>query len=90
MKFKEINPSPRTLMTPGPVEADPRVLRAMGAHILGQFDPEFTALMNETMEMMEHRSKNLSTNMTDQGLLRESITSVVLSRALPEAASITH
>lgn len=28
MKFKEINPSPRTLMTPGPVEADPRVLRA--------------------------------------------------------------
>ena len=26
----------------------------------------------------------------DQGLLRESITSVVLSRALPEAASITH
>ena len=42
MKFKEINPSPRTLMTPGPVEADPRVLRAMGAHILGQFDPEFT------------------------------------------------
>ena len=49
IKFKEINPSPRTLMTPGPVEADPRVLRAMGAHILGQFDPEFTALMNETM-----------------------------------------
>lgn len=46
MKFKEINPSPRTLMTPGPVEADPRVLRAMSAHILGQFDPEFTALMN--------------------------------------------
>lgn len=47
MKFKEINPSPRTLMTPGPVEADPRVLRSKGAHILGQFDPEFTALMNE-------------------------------------------
>ena len=41
-------------------------------------------------QMMEHRSKNLSTNMTGQGLLRESITSVVLSRALPEAASITH
>ena len=48
-KFKEINPSPRTLMTPGPVEADPRVLRAMSAHILGQFDPEFTELSNETM-----------------------------------------
>lgn len=51
MNFKEINPSPRTLMAPGPVEADPRVLRAMSAHILGQFDPEFTALMTETMEM---------------------------------------
>lgn len=43
--FKEINPSPRTLMTPGPVEADPRVLKAMSSHILGQFDPEFTDLM---------------------------------------------
>lgn len=58
MKFKEINPSPRTLMTPGPVEADPRVLRAMGAHILGQFDPEFTALMNETNHSQNH--KNMS------------------------------
>lgn len=51
MKFNEINPSPRMLMAPGPVEADPRVLRVMGAHILGQFDPEFTEIMNETMEM---------------------------------------
>lgn len=39
------------LMCPGPVEADPRVLRALSAPILGQFDPEFTALMTETMEM---------------------------------------
>ncbi|WRS28868.1 alanine--glyoxylate aminotransferase family protein [Oscillospiraceae bacterium MB08-C2-2] len=51
MLFQEINPSPRTLMTPGPVETDPRVLRAMSAHILGQFDPEFLALMAETQEM---------------------------------------
>lgn len=51
MNFREINPSPRTLMCPGPVEADPRVLRAMSAHILGQFDPEFTSLMAETQEM---------------------------------------
>ncbi|MCF2939738.1 alanine--glyoxylate aminotransferase family protein [Paenibacillus alkaliterrae] len=39
-------------MTPGPVEVDPRVLRAMSFPILGQFDPEFTALMNETMGML--------------------------------------
>ena len=68
MKFKEINPSPRTLMTPGPVEADPRVLRAMGAHILGQFDPEFTALMNETMEMAEKAGIKKDTIMLDPGI----------------------
>ncbi|MDO4322222.1 MAG: alanine--glyoxylate aminotransferase family protein [Lachnospiraceae bacterium] len=67
MKFKEINPSPRTLMTPGPVEADPRVLRAMSAHILGQFDPEFTALMNETMEMERYlfQTQNHQTYVVD-------------------------
>lgn len=67
MKIKEINPSPRTLMTPGPVEADPRVLRAMSAHILGQFDPEFTALMNETMEMARYlfQTKNRQTYVVD-------------------------
>ena len=50
-------------MTPGPVEADPRVLRAMSAHILGQFDSEFTALMNETMEMERYlfQTKNKQT-----------------------------
>lgn len=51
-RYAELAPSPRTIMTPGPVEVDPRVLRAMSYPILGQFDPEFTALMNETMEML--------------------------------------
>ncbi|MFC5452230.1 pyridoxal-phosphate-dependent aminotransferase family protein [Paenibacillus aestuarii] len=50
--YKDLAPSQRTIMTPGPVEVDPRVLRAMSYPILGQFDPEFTALMNETMEML--------------------------------------
>ena len=31
--------------------ADPRVLRAMATPLLGQFDPEFTAIMNEVMEL---------------------------------------
>jgi (S)-ureidoglycine-glyoxylate aminotransferase len=30
---------------------DPRVLRAMGTPLLGQFDPEFTAIMNEVMAL---------------------------------------
>lgn len=51
-RYKDLAPSPRTIMTPGPVEVDPRVLRALSYPILGQFDPEFTALMNETMEML--------------------------------------
>ncbi|TFE25005.1 pyridoxal-phosphate-dependent aminotransferase family protein [Cohnella luojiensis] len=50
--YSELSPSPRTIMTPGPVEVDPRVLRAMSYPILGQFDPEFTSLMNDAMEMI--------------------------------------
>lgn len=51
-QYTELAPSQRTIMTPGPVEVDPRVLRALSYPILGQFDPEFTALMNDTMEML--------------------------------------
>jgi len=50
--YQEINAPLRTIMTPGPVEVDPRVLRAMSTPILGQFDPAFTEMMNETMEML--------------------------------------
>ncbi|RED65990.1 pyridoxal-phosphate-dependent aminotransferase family protein [Cohnella lupini] len=50
--YSELSPSPRTILTPGPVEVDPRVLRAMSYPILGQFDPEFTAIMNDAMAML--------------------------------------
>lgn len=36
----------------GPVEVDPRVLRVMSTPVVGQFDPAFTGIMNETMEML--------------------------------------
>ena len=39
MKFKQLQTPSRTIMTPGPVEVDPRVLQAMSTPILGQFDP---------------------------------------------------
>jgi (S)-ureidoglycine-glyoxylate aminotransferase len=48
----DLNPSPRLLMGPGPINADPRVLRAMSMPLLGQFDPEFTAYMTETMQLL--------------------------------------
>ncbi|WP_313997237.1 alanine--glyoxylate aminotransferase family protein [uncultured Paenibacillus sp.] len=51
-RYAELSPPPRTIMTPGPVEADPRVLRALSYPILGQFDPAFTELMNDTMGML--------------------------------------
>ena len=47
--FEQLNPPPRLLMGPGPVNADPRVLQAMSMPLLGQFDPHFTEYMNEAM-----------------------------------------
>ena len=35
----ELNPAPRLLMGPGPINADPRVLRAMSAPLLGSSIP---------------------------------------------------
>ncbi|MGE6629968.1 pyridoxal-phosphate-dependent aminotransferase family protein [Bacillus sp. NPDC077027] len=52
IEMKELQTPSRTIMTPGPVEVDPRVLRVMGTPILGQFDPAFTQIMNETMELL--------------------------------------
>ena len=49
--FEELNPPPRRLMGPGPVDVDPRVLRAMSTPLLGQFDPVFTEYMNQVMSL---------------------------------------
>lgn len=44
----QLNPPPRLLMGPGPINADPRVLRAMSAQLVGQYDPWMRATMAET------------------------------------------
>jgi (S)-ureidoglycine-glyoxylate aminotransferase len=49
--WTELNVPPRLLMGPGPITVDPRVLRAMSAQLVGQFDPFMTGTMNETMEL---------------------------------------
>jgi len=49
--YPELSPPPRRLMGPGPVDVDPRVLRAMSMPMLGQFDPSFTGYMNEVMSL---------------------------------------
>jgi (S)-ureidoglycine-glyoxylate aminotransferase len=50
----DLLPGPRILLGPGPTMADPRVLRAMATPLLGQFDPEFTAIMNEVMALSRY------------------------------------
>lgn len=51
--YREIDIPQRTIMTPGPVEAHPKVLRAMSHTILGQFDPAFLSIMDEVKEMIK-------------------------------------
>jgi (S)-ureidoglycine-glyoxylate aminotransferase len=52
--MEELAPSHRILLGPGPSMADPRVLRAMSLPLLGQFDPEFTAIMTDVMALSRH------------------------------------
>lgn len=42
----------RLLLGPGPSDADPRVLKAMAAPLLGHLDPKFVSIMNEVQEML--------------------------------------
>src|SRR5215469_6076482 len=80
----DLNPPPRILMGPGPVDADPRVLRAMSMPLLGQFDPAFTAYMNETMELYRrvYQTKNRWTFLVD-GTARAGIEVLLVSLIAP-------
>lgn len=49
--MRQIAPPPRLLMGPGPVDADPRVLRAQSAALVGQYDPWMTDTMAETQAL---------------------------------------
>ncbi len=50
-RFADLRPPSRLLLGTGPTNPDPRVLRALGLPILGQFDPEFTAIMTEVSDL---------------------------------------
>ena len=78
--FDDINPRPRLLMGPGPINADPRVLRAMSAQLLGQFDPQFTGYMNEVMALYRRvfQTNNRWTFSVD-GTARAAIETVLVS-----------
>lgn len=52
--FSQLNISPRLLLGPGPSNADPRVLQAMGMRQIGHLDPEFLEIMNLNQELIRH------------------------------------
>jgi len=84
MSFEPINPPQRLLMGPGPINADPRVLRAMSAQLVGQYDPAMTAYMNETMELYRgvFRTENRATLLVD-GTSRAGIEAALVSLIEP-------
>ena len=79
-----INPPQRLLMGPGPINADPRVLRAMSAQLVGQYDPAMTAYMNETMALYRgvFRTENEATLLID-GTSRAGIEAALVSMIEP-------
>jgi len=82
--MRQINPPPRLLMGPGPINADPRVLRAMSAPLVGQYDPSMTAYMSETMELYREvfRTGNEQTMLVD-GTSRAGIEAALVSLIEP-------
>jgi (S)-ureidoglycine-glyoxylate aminotransferase len=82
--FRELDPDPRLLMGPGPVDVYPRVLRAMSVPIQGQFDPQFTEYMNQTMALYRHvfRTANQWTFLID-GTARAGLEACIMSIAAP-------
>src|SRR5687768_16658161 len=79
-----INPPPRLLMGPGPINADPRVLRAMSAPLLGQFDPVFREYMRQAAELYRgvFQTKNRWTLLVD-GTARAAIEAALVSLIEP-------
>jgi len=82
--FEELNPAPRLLMGPGPINADPRVLRAMSAALLGQFDPQFRDYMKQTAALYRDvfQTKNRWTMLVD-GTARSAIEAALASLIEP-------
>ncbi|MDE8559236.1 pyridoxal-phosphate-dependent aminotransferase family protein [Pantoea vagans] len=71
-------------MGPGPINADPRVLRAMSAPLIGQYDPAMTEYMNDVMKMYRSlfRTNNTWTLLVD-GTSRAGIEAILVSAIRP-------
>ena len=82
--FLPVNPPQRLLMGPGPINADPRVLRAMSSQLIGQYDPAMTHYMNEVMALYRgvFRTANAATLLID-GTSRAGIEAILVSTIRP-------
>ncbi|BDZ48437.1 aminotransferase V [Frondihabitans sucicola] len=71
-------------MGPGPINADPRVLRAMSAQLVGQYDPWMTAAMDETQVLYRQvfQTANEQTMLVD-GTSRAGIEAALVSLIEP-------
>lgn len=82
--MQSVNPPTRLLMGPGPINADPRVLRAMSAPLVGQYDPWMTVTMAETRELYRgvFATRNDATVLID-GTSRAGIEAALVSLLAP-------
>lgn len=84
LKLEPLNPPPRLLMGPGPIDADPRVLRAMSTPLIGQFDPVMSNFMQETRVRYQQVFKTQSTwSLLIDGTSRAGIEAIIMSAICP-------
>lgn len=78
--MNRLNPPPRLLMGPGPINCYPRVLSAMSTQLIGQYDPVMTGYMNEVMALYRKvfKTQNDATLLID-GTSRAGIEAVLVS-----------
>jgi alanine-glyoxylate transaminase/serine-glyoxylate transaminase/serine-pyruvate transaminase len=49
---RDLDPSPRLLLGPGPSMVPPRVLRAMATPLVGHLDPDFIAILTDLQDLL--------------------------------------
>jgi (S)-ureidoglycine-glyoxylate aminotransferase len=79
-----LDPPPRLLMGPGPVNAHPRVLRALSTPLIGQYDPVMTGYMADTSALYRQvfDTANEQTLLVD-GTSRAGIEAAIVSLVAP-------
>jgi alanine-glyoxylate transaminase / serine-glyoxylate transaminase / serine-pyruvate transaminase len=80
--FGQLTHEPRILLGPGPSNLHPRVAQAMIAPVLGYLDPDFLAVMDETMQLLRglfqtENELSISLAATGMGAMETAVSNVV-------------